>query len=437
MKKTMVLLLVLAFVVTGCSNGQEANQPGTVSNSAGTNSESLSSEPRKVNISIMSWLADPVQGGIEKMDKSFMSDNPGVTVEYEAVTGDDYRTVYQTRFASGNAPDISMNAGYYWLELYGDKLASITNEAWAEYLPEASKQRWGYKGELYGFPINLQSISFIYNKDLFKQAGITDVPNTLTGLEDACAKLKAIGVTPFATCGTTTSKLAHSVNVAFGQQKDPLQFISEVRSGKTKIADNKTFQEWADFFDLTLKNSYGDVLTTDMDTVYSLFATGKVGIIQEGSWCEGSILKINPDIKMGIMPMPINDNAEGNIIAGDAADGFVITNNENTEISKKLVSYWALSDEGLSVFETYKMIPAMKNIKYDAASLGTLLKEADEYFKAGKYFGWYWYSFPDMTADMQLGSIMQEYIGGKVDKQGMLKEMDAKIAEIEAKSKSK
>ena len=43
-------------------------------------------------------------------------------------------------------------------------------------------------------------------------------------------------------------------------------------------------------------------------------------------------------------------------------------------------------------------------------------------------------SFPDLTADMQLGAIMQAYIAGDVDKQGMLEQMDAKVAEIETKS---
>ena len=189
-----------------------------------------------------------------------------------------------------------------------------------------------------------------------------------------------------------------------------------------------------DYFDFTLQHSYGDVLTTDMDTVYTLFATGQVAIIQEGSWCEGSIRAINPEINIGIMPMSISENPEENLIAGDAADGFVITQNENTDICKELVAYWALSEEGLNIFKDYQMIPAMKNVDYNASELGAILEGADEYFKEGNYFGWYWYAFPDLTADMQLGAIMQAYIAGDVDKQGMLEQMDAKVAEIETKS---
>ena len=301
-------------------------------------------------------------------------------------------------------------------------------------MPEASKQRWGKNGELYGFPINLQSISFIYNKELFEEAGITEAPETFEELKEACEKLEAVGITPFATCGSTTSKLAHSLNVAFGHQENPLGFIEKLRAGEAKMAENAAFLQWADYFDFTLQHSYGDVLTTDMDTVYTLFATGQVAIIQEGSWCEGSIRAINPEINIGIMPMSISENPEENLIAGDAADGFVITQNENTDICKELVAYWALSEEGLNIFKDYQMIPAMKNVDYNASELGAILEGADEYFKEGNYFGWYWYAFPDLTADMQLGAIMQAYIAGDVDKQGMLEQMDAKVAEIETKS---
>ncbi len=396
--------------------------------------EKTKNEGESVHITVMSWLGDPVQSGIEKMNETFMKEHPGVIIEYEAVTGDDYRTVLQSRFAANDAPDIFMNAGYYWLDLFGDKLAPVTDEEWAQYLPEASKQRWGKNGELYGFPINLQSISFIYNKELFEEAGITEAPETFEELKEACEKLEAVGITPFATCGSTTSKLAHSLNVAFGHQENPLGFIEKLRAGEAKMAENAAFLQWADYFDFTLQHSYGDVLTTDMDTVYTLFATGQVAIIQEGSWCEGSIRAINPEINIGIMPMSISENPEENLIAGDAADGFVITQNENTDICKELVAYWALSEEGLNIFKDYQMIPAMKNVDYNASELGAILEGADEYFKEGNYFGWYWYAFPDLTADMQLGAIMQAYIAGDVDKQGMLEQMDAKVAEIETKS---
>ena len=98
------------------------------------------------------------------------------------------------------------------------------------------------------------------------------------------------------------------------------------------------------------------------------------------------------------------------------------------------MAYWALSDTGVNIFKEYQMIPAMSNCKYDASELGQILEEAAQYFKNGEYFGWYWYAFPDLTADLQFGAIMQSYISGSIDKQEMLNQFDLKIAELEAKS---
>lgn len=438
MKKLFVTLLaiMMAASLMGCGSSSDVASTQETAQDVATAepAQETTQETKEVTIKIMSWLADPVQSGIEVMNQEFMDSHPGVTIEYEAVTGDDYRTVLQTRFASGDGPDIFMNAGYSWLDTFKQYMSPITDEEWAQYLPEASRQRWGSDGEYYGYPINLQSISFVYNKDLFEQAGITVLPTTFTELKAACEKLEAIGVTPFALPGAITSRLAHSFNVALGHHDDPLAFIADLRAGTASCAEDEAFNQWADFFEYTVQHSYGDVLTCDDDTIYTLLATGQVGMIQAGSWCEGSLLAINPDLKLGIIPMCINDDASSNLIAGDAADGFSITENENTEISKELVAYWALSDAGVNIYKEYHMIPAMTNCNYDVSGLGQILQDADQYFKEGKYFGWYWYDFPDLTADMQFGAIMQAFISGSIDKQQMLEQFDAKIVELEAKA---
>lgn len=46
----------------------------------------------------------------------------------------------------------------------------------------------GADGEYYGFPINLQSISYVYNKDMFEEAGISELPDTFEELQDAWRK---------------------------------------------------------------------------------------------------------------------------------------------------------------------------------------------------------------------------------------------------------
>ena len=46
-------------------------------------------------------------------------------------------------------------------------------------------------------PFLLQSHGFIYNKALFEQAGITELPTTLDELRTVCEKLTDAGIQPF------------------------------------------------------------------------------------------------------------------------------------------------------------------------------------------------------------------------------------------------
>ena len=70
MKKLVSIVLtgIMCISLAGCAGNQEAKNP----NPGGDSTE--------VTIKIMSWLADPVQSGIEKMNQEFMEEHPGVTI---------------------------------------------------------------------------------------------------------------------------------------------------------------------------------------------------------------------------------------------------------------------------------------------------------------------------------------------------------------------
>ncbi|MEO8261948.1 MAG: extracellular solute-binding protein [Pseudolysinimonas sp.] len=57
---------------------------------------------------------------------------------------------------------------------------------------------WQYQGKTYGLPFNFGIEGFWYNKDLFAQAGIDELPTTLDGLYDAIDALKAADIVPIA-----------------------------------------------------------------------------------------------------------------------------------------------------------------------------------------------------------------------------------------------
>jgi len=54
-------------------------------------------------------------------------------------------------------------------------------------------------GKIWGYPFLVQSHSFIYNKKVFRDVGITTLPKTLDELDAAAKKIQAAGIQPFAT----------------------------------------------------------------------------------------------------------------------------------------------------------------------------------------------------------------------------------------------
>ena len=77
-----------------------------------------------------------------------------------------------------------------------DRLEDLSDQPWVNDLVDMAKEPMTKDGKVYGMPMNLEGWGYIYNKDLFEQAGITELPKTYAQLEDAAKKLEAAGITP-------------------------------------------------------------------------------------------------------------------------------------------------------------------------------------------------------------------------------------------------
>lgn len=113
--------------------------------------------------------------------------------------GADYGAALKTKFASNDAPDIFSNGGDAEMEMWIDRLEDLSDQPWVNDLVDMAKEPMTKDGKVYGMPMNLEGWGYIYNKDLFEQAGITELPKTYTQLADAAQKLEAAGITPLRT----------------------------------------------------------------------------------------------------------------------------------------------------------------------------------------------------------------------------------------------
>lgn len=133
----------------------------------------------------------------EQMSEEYEAMTGNVTIENEVVGGaSDWRTLLKTRFAAGKAPDIFIIEGYSDYQLWKEYIEVLDDQPWVENMLPIAEQAARQDGKVIGIPVTIEGYGYIYNKDLFRKAGITVLPTNLSEMRQTARKLKAAGITP-------------------------------------------------------------------------------------------------------------------------------------------------------------------------------------------------------------------------------------------------
>lgn len=366
---------------------------------------------------------------LKALTDQYTKEHPNVTFNIETVGGGaDGTSALKAKFASGNPPDLFTNEGNQVAQTWKSKLEDLSDQPWVKNAYDYALEPMTIEGKIYGQPVNLEGYGFTYNKELFKKAGIKELPKTFSELEVAAKKLKAAGITPFSVgYGEAWTLGPHGINIPFAYQKNPDAFIKGLNDGTTKIEGNKEFKQYLKLLDLTVKYGNKNPLTTDYNTQVTKFANGEAAMIQQGNWIQPMLDKLNPNMKLGILPMPLNDNkAATDKLAIGVPNSWVIYNKApeaDKKAAKDFLNWMVTSDEGKrALVEDFKYVPAFKTI--EAKGIGPLGEEILKYSKEEKTLPWEWMKFPDGVSQ-KFGADLQGYIGGQKSKEDVLKALDS------------
>lgn len=117
----------------------------------------------------------------EAADK-YTEENPNVTINVESIQGNDYNTNLKAKLISDDSVDI------YAL---GDNITNMT-----DYVEDLSDQEWlknavdgslddvTLDGKVYGIPVSVEGYGLVYNKEIFKDAGIDASTLTKMGADE-------------------------------------------------------------------------------------------------------------------------------------------------------------------------------------------------------------------------------------------------------------
>jgi raffinose/stachyose/melibiose transport system substrate-binding protein len=405
-KKISILFMIFVLLLAaGCGNNSTDNSGGDAGD--GENGD-------QVTLNILQFKTEIVDE-VQQMAEDYTKEHPNVKINAQVV--DDYSTLRKARFASGQGPDIFFVRGYTDVEDWEEHLVDLSGEPWTEQVSEAAKPGMTLNGKQYGFPVGLEGYGFIYNKDLFEKAGITEVPKTLSELEKVNEKLKAAGIQSFAEGYKEDWILGlHLFNLPFSAVEDPAQFAGQLKAGETTLKDNKYMDGFFDVLDMTVDYGEGtNSIGIDYTRQLSSFTSGKTAMIQQGVWTNSSIQEANADMNYGMFAIPLSEDAKDTRLPVDVPAYYAVNkDSKNVEEAKKFLTW--LHDNGEKyLVDSFNFIPAFDDIEAPD-ELGPLAADLLKYTKGNQTMPWahnYWTS----GLDTEFASALQAYVAGQTTKE--------------------
>jgi multiple sugar transport system substrate-binding protein len=141
------------------------------------------SSTSKKTITFSTWASDGERLGYEKLARRFEALHPGVTVALQIVPYDNIYTDVSAQLQADMAPDV-FRVDYATLGMYSSAgqvldLSDTFSDADAAQFTPALWRAIENDGKPYGIPQETDVSALVYNKTMFREAGITAVPDRL------------------------------------------------------------------------------------------------------------------------------------------------------------------------------------------------------------------------------------------------------------------
>ena len=191
----------------------------------------------------------------------------------------------------------------------------------------------------YGIPIDVMNIQFVYNKELFRQAGLDPNKPPVTWKEflSMSAKLKEKGIQGLVS-GWGEIWLIECLASNFAWNLMGEEKILETLKGKVKYTDSDWIRVLKLFQEMREQGVLADgVVTMINKRAEQIFANGQAAFAMNGSWCVNVYRGMNPDLDYGVILPPRVSNAHPQVIWGGAGSSFMV--NEKSSRRKEAVDF--------------------------------------------------------------------------------------------------
>lgn len=372
MKNKKLLSLGLAvsmvFTMTGCGSNGDGGGSGSSKNTEVPTIDKIKLgedyKDLKADITILTDRTDIVDTTYKGYAEKFKETYPNINVTYEAIT--DYAESVTLRLTNGDWGDICFipdsveksEFSNYFIP-FGDH--SVLNNTY-NFVTEKT-----YDGKVYGIPNGGTAGGVAYNKRIWKEAGITELPKTpdefIKDLQLINDKTDAIPLYTNFSAGWTMGAWNDYVGIA--SNGDPDYKNNKLLHQKDPFTKNEENSgPYAVFYTLyeavKQKLVEEDPASSDWESSKTRINDGEIATMVLGSWCVNQFKDAGKHPEdIGYMPFPITIG-DKQAAASGGQYAYAINNkaSADNQIAAMVYVKWLLEES--PIFDDEGSIPALK-----------------------------------------------------------------------------
>lgn len=378
-KGLVAIGMMLTLLVTGCAGNGSAGTSETAENG-------IDKETKKTIKWLHHYSEDSTRKWIEEVTQLY-TEKTGVEFDIQAVSYDEYQTLLKAKISSDDAPDLfDLTASDLSKFVENGYVADLSDAAFWDNLIDSAKESSKSEGKNYFMPFEANASAAYYNKEVFENAGITELPQTYSEFIEVLKKLQDSGVVPIAFGAQEAWTITNDYRADMLQQvlgENP-NWMTDMEARTTKFAEDTIFINTLEKFKERHQYGNAEQFGTDWNKATEMVATGEAAMVINGSWSISAIQEKNPDVTIGCFPVPGTDNPEDTKLTTWSGDGFVVYS--GSEVRDEVIDFLSVltGQESGNIWQNdAKRLSVIKDLP---AAEDPALGEVSAYMNEGKIF---------------------------------------------------
>jgi multiple sugar transport system substrate-binding protein len=318
------------------------------------------------------WIRDSDQAIAEPLVKTYNA--KGVTtVKLTIIPAGQFVTKFATSIAGGSPPDVvATDLIYVPAFAAANQMTDITDRAkglvYFDKLSPSHIRLSTWQDKLYSVPFSAEASVLVYNKALFRQAGLDPEkpPTNFAEFESAAKRITALGgdIKGFYFSGSASGGMVFtSFPLIWASGGDVLS-----ADGSQATVDNPAMRETLALYRrLWEEKLVPEGAKSDTGTnFFSTFATGKIGMCSLGAFAIGILKEKYPNVEFGVAPLFGKEGGTSSFAGGDSIG--IPKGSKNVEAAWKFITWCLGEDVQIEQFAKHGSLPVRTDI--GSAELG-------------------------------------------------------------------